>query len=498
MSRLASAEEFKDSEPLPLRAPAKSPKKFPVDALGSILSGAAKGVADKVQCPLAIAAQSVLSAAALAAQSQADVVHPATGDRRPLSLALVTIAASGERKSAADKIALEPIRLREAELYDKNEAERHTYENAKATYERQRRSILRQSKDDVPPEEIRRQLEELGKPPRPPLVPLLTAPDPTIEGLHKLMAVGEPSLGVFSDEGGSFVGGYGMADEFRLRTGAGLSDLWDGKPVKRVRGGDGVTLLRGRRVTLHLMLQPGIADQLLADEVLQQQGLTSRLLVSSPPSLVGSRFQRPIKKTTEPALKQYLNRMLKLLRLPQPRRSPESQELDPPALKLEKRAAKIWREFADECEARMAPDGSLSRVQSFANKLPEHVLRIAGVLQLVENHRAKVIPVNTLKRAIRIGRYYASEAVRLADESSVSQEVRLAERLLIFLRKDPNRTLISLAYVYQKGPHPLRTAEMARRTMRVLERYNWVRPVRGGAKVDGKRHREVWQLAKIE
>src|SRR3546814_15418688 len=79
---------------------------------------AVHAIGDKVQCPEAIAAQSVLAAAALAVQSHVDVVHPATGDTRPVSLFLVTVAASGERKSAADRIATDPIRLREAELHE--------------------------------------------------------------------------------------------------------------------------------------------------------------------------------------------------------------------------------------------------------------------------------------------------------------------------------------------------------------------------------------------
>jgi hypothetical protein len=44
----------------------------------------------------------VLAVASLATQSHADVEHPATQKPIPLSLFLITIAESGERKSAAD------------------------------------------------------------------------------------------------------------------------------------------------------------------------------------------------------------------------------------------------------------------------------------------------------------------------------------------------------------------------------------------------------------
>src|SRR3546814_13372833 len=79
-------------------------------------------------------------------QSHVDVVHPATGDTRPVSLFLVTVAASGERKSAADRIATDPIRLREAELHEQYDRDCITYRDAQEVYQRARDAILRKYK----------------------------------------------------------------------------------------------------------------------------------------------------------------------------------------------------------------------------------------------------------------------------------------------------------------------------------------------------------------
>ena len=117
-SALSNAESFDGTEPLPLRRALPPAEPFPLSALGPLLEGAARAIMDRVQCPDAIAAQSVLGAASLAAQAHADVIIPATGHARPLSLFLVTVAASGERKSAADREALGPIYDRERELRD--------------------------------------------------------------------------------------------------------------------------------------------------------------------------------------------------------------------------------------------------------------------------------------------------------------------------------------------------------------------------------------------
>ncbi|MET0527707.1 MAG: DUF3987 domain-containing protein, partial [Microvirga sp.] len=42
------------------------------------------------------------------------------------------------------------------------------------------------------------------------------------------------------------------------------------------------TLLPGRRLSLHLMVQPDVANLLLCDRLLADQGLLSRLLVTAP------------------------------------------------------------------------------------------------------------------------------------------------------------------------------------------------------------------------
>src|SRR5215470_17211839 len=105
---------------------------------------------------------------------------------------------------------------------------------------------------------------------------MLTCPDPTYEGLCRLLAEGQPSIGIFAAEAGQFIGGHGLSDDAKLRTAAGLSAAWDGEPIKRVRAGDGVMVLSGRRIALHLLAQPDVAASLLSDRVLTDQGLLSR------------------------------------------------------------------------------------------------------------------------------------------------------------------------------------------------------------------------------
>lgn len=489
--RLGKAEKVERAAPLPLRRETAQAAPFPVKSLGKILGDGAMAIVDKVGCPPEIAAQSVLAVAALATQAHADVIHPVTQQARPLSLFVVTVAASGERKSAADNFALAPVKLREAELYEKHERDERAYRDARTIYDRSREVIL---KSKLTPQDKLQKLTELGPMPAAPLIPLLTAPDPTLEGLHKLLVIGEPSMGLFNDEGGTFVGGYGMSDESRLRTGAGLSKMWDGDPVKRVRGGDGVTVLRGRRLSLHIMVQPGIAETLLADPTLQQQGLPSRFLVSAPPSLAGTRMQKPEKRTTEPALKKYNDRLLKLLRKPQRRASVNNPELRPQPIALSKAAREKWIKLADECERRLGVGQHLEAIRPFANKMPEQTLRIAAVLTLVDDPNATEIGVNVFERATQIAWYYAGEALRLFEQGTSSVELQHAERLLGWLHEGWQRSVVGISHVYQRGPNAIRNAAKAREIMSVLEHHYWVSKIDGGTIIDGKRHREAWDI----
>ena len=45
-----------------------------------------------------------------------------------------------------------------------------------------------------------------------------------------------------------------MSPDHRLKTAATRSSVWDGQPIKRVRAGDGVTILAGRRLAMHVMV----------------------------------------------------------------------------------------------------------------------------------------------------------------------------------------------------------------------------------------------------
>ena len=488
-SELAQAEPIDAPEPLPLRRALPAAEPFPLSALGPVLEGAARAIMDQVQCPDAIAAQSVLGAASLAVQAHADVVIPATGHSRPLSLFLVTVAASGERKSAADGEALAPVYEREEVLRDRYAREKPGYDNGKAAWEDARKKALGKAKGDYAA--ARAALDAIGFAPVAPLAPMLLAREPTLSGLHKLYGEAGPSLGLFNDEAGGFLGGHGMNDDNRLQMGSGLSELWDGKAINRVRVGDGASILPGRRLAAHLMVQPGVADRLLSNVELSQQGLLSRMLVAAPPSLAGTRMQRAADPGSKVALAAYRARLGELLAA---KVQMHDGGLQPLRLTLDYQAALIWSGFADEIERLLGPGGALEPVRGFANKLPEHAARLAGILELVADSCAELIGPRSMEQGIALARFYVGEALRLFHAGSIPAAVVQAEQLLTWLHQVWEQPLVAISHVYQRGPNAIRTKEKARAAIEVLEEHGWLVRLKGGASIDGKRHRDVWRV----
>jgi len=270
----ADTNKTSPAKPLPLRRQIAPAQPFPIDSLGDLLSPVARALSEVVQAPAAMCGQSLLAAAALAVQPFADVF--VDGRQYPLSLYCLSVGDSGERKTAVDDIALAPHRTWEKHKFK-------TFRTRKSEYEAEKRQWEQDKKDGDP-----------GPEPSPPLNPTLIAEEPTYEGLIKLIENGQPSIGIFSDEGGRLLGGHAMRPDDQLKTAAGLSGLWQGNAISRVRAGDGAIKLFGRRLCMHLMVQGSVANGFLGNATLKGQGLPTRFLLVWPPSTVGTRIYRAV------------------------------------------------------------------------------------------------------------------------------------------------------------------------------------------------------------
>ncbi|MBY8933891.1 YfjI family protein [Pseudomonas fluorescens] len=405
---------------------------YPVQALGGILGPAVERMAEVIGVPQALAAQSVLAASALATQGHAGL--QLDGRNYPLSLYLITVAASGDRKTAADRFALLPARQWEREQWQRYREQLARYRAA----QRQEQRI--KPGDSEPANGMSLEAE--------PSAPRLITTDPTIEALIKGLCNDMPSMGLFCDEGGQFLGSSTMSRDNRLKAVTTLSSLWDGSPIDRARSMVGESLRAyDRRLSLHLMLQPYLAMQLLSDPLLQGQGILGRCLMTWPTSLAGQRSYQSVDLSKDAALKRYHHRLSALFYQPWSLSPDGALQLSP--LTLSPLARRRWIDLHDAIEAQLGEFGELASVRPSGSKAADNLLRVAGILAVVEE--SSVVEVDHIQRASALVGYYLTEIQRLTEQEPVCRVKEEADRLLRWLQaKDWKR--FNIRELNRNGP----------------------------------------------
>ena len=500
-TRLAPGEYRHGEPPLLLSREIAPPEPFPVEALGPDLGPAAIAMANLVQTPLALAGQSVLLAADLMVVAHADVRLP-HGKTVPVILYGAAIGESGDRKSSVDQKANKPIRDhvdRETIVY---EVLYQSYQDEKEIYDQLRKIQIKKIRDPSARRAAALDLERLGAPPKPPMKPERTSSEPTMEGLFKYFPDSYPCHGIFSAEGGEFIGGHAMMPDAKTRTAAALNKLFDGDIPDRPRASQDWVKLKGKRLVLHLLVQSGPMETLLGDSDLINQGLLSRILIGAPLSIAGTRFYQDPSREDEAAYAVYLKRMAKLLEVQPQFRPGTNNELQPGIIEMSYEAKTLWVEFYNENERGIKEiDNAL--VKSVAQKSPEMAARIAAVIALVrglepcpeEGNRPFTIPTisaTEMRGGITLAKYYRGEIARLA-ETGASKSIKNALLLLNWFQKHGGRS-ISMAEINQVGPKRIRSVTEIRSIIKILMSYGWVRKSPGPVNYEGKERGEGYYL----
>jgi putative DNA primase/helicase len=436
-SRLAAlagaAHDWPALDPLP-EGVAEQAAPFPFDGLGPLLGPAARGIAAHVQAPDALAAGSVLATASLAAQPHAEVrlVH---GQCSPLSVFVLTSAESGDRKSATDAVAGAPV-------------------------EEVRREQARQFAEELQAFNAERSgTGEKDREAKRPVGKSLTVGKATVEGLHALLK-NQSHIGLFTAEGAEMLGGHSLREDRRSAGLAWFLKAWGGETLDTLTRGDGLSVLLGRRVCLHTMVQPILMRQLLSDPLAKGQGFLARCLIAEPRSLAGSRlFKRGSAGISadiqrfHAAIRTLLNRKLPL------HPAGDGLELMPRALPLNEAAASLWIEFYNEVEGQQADGQQLSLARAFASKAAEQAARIAAICTLVEDPDADSVGEESMAGAIMVAGYYMGEHLRLTGSSLQDQRQGQLRALLAWLTQQGST--VSWERVLQYCPAALRHLKAA-------------------------------------
>ena len=483
--------------PQPLMRPLPPPEPFPLEALGPDLASAAQAICDVVQSPIEMCAGAVLASTSFAVSAHVSIKLP-TGQTRPTSCWFWCVAESGERKTATDDQAFAPQKQHEKQLRERHKVELEDYDVRKKLWEAQKKAIDKQYKDPgaAGSEAHRQELETLGPEPEEPLIALLMASDFTFEGLVQCLNFGQPLYGIIGAEGGQFIGGHGMTEEAKLRTITGLSCAWDGEPIKRVRAKETV-ILYGRRVGMHLMVQPEVAATAFGDELLTKQGFMSRILACTPDSLIGKRMHKTPPPEAGEVLRQYKARMLDIMQAPYPLVPDTQNELAPREVPFSAEATTLFWQFADEVEQQMAPGGDYDSVRPFAAKLPEHAARLGATIAASRDRNFTELSSEDFLRGMQIAVYYASEAKRISGAGAASsellpaQKLPPAQKLLDWLQHEWTKDTVSARDIYTFGPRSIRDRQSATDLAGILVKHGWLIPIK-----TRQHNMEKWQIVR--
>jgi len=173
-----------------------------------------------------------------------------------------------------------------------------------------------------------------------------------------------------------------------------------------------------------------------------------------------------------------------------------TNELVPRALPVAPEGKIIWIRFHDWVQEHLKEGGVFRPISGIAAKAAEHALRLAGTLALVDNIDATFISLDHSKAGITLGQFYLAEALRLFHSAKTNPDILLTEKVLTWLktRTGSRPQLVSLPCVYRTGPNAVRDKATAARCMAFLADHGWVRLVEGGAEIDGKKRRQVWEV----
>lgn len=410
---------------------------FPLHLLPPVLGDYSELVAEYVQCDPSIPA--VLGLGAVAALAQKTVTVRGWTWQESVSLFLIAVAPSGERKSPAYKAMCGPLRALEADLESAGRTERLLHNERRIQLEGQIKTLRQarakpKGKEEAPRQEdvteLVAELEAMGPEKLP---PRLIADNVTPEALTSLMARNGGRMTVLSPEGaflsilkGAYTGNGEPADMSAMLQAYNVSES-----ITVDRKGRESERIEYPSLSMVLIGQPLVFEELCRLKGARERGLIGRFIVVQVPPRAGTRFRSVTggaqAEPPDTGEGQRYEDLLWSLAIREPMDAP-------PVLRLTEEADRLYGWWHDRLEAERNPDGGKwALIPEFANKAHGLALRFAGLFHLCEHPRAgdgDLIDSDTLAAACDLVDW-ALEAHRAAVVSlSASQEVKLAHRLL--------------------------------------------------------------------
>jgi hypothetical protein len=395
----------------------------------------ALAVAEHTQTPIDMSAVASLGVSSTCLQGKY-LVQGKIGHTEPLNNYYVEVAKPGERKSAVCAIFEEPIKA-----YEKRKNEAFALEiahsaNIRQVLEKEMEALKNAvAKGKKTYADMEAKQEELNnhkdiKPIR------LICSDVTPEALTSLLADNDGRMAMFSAEGGIFdilKGLYSQTTNIDTFLKAHCGDS-----IRVDRKGREAEFIEKPCLTTLLFIQPKVLCELVSNDTFRGRGLVARFLYSFPQSTVGSRKYKtqPISCEMEQKYHKLCDDMLDI------------QHKEPKLLTLSEKAEALSEQFYNELEPRLGKDGDLEHMADWAGKLHGAVLRIAGLLHVVDGisvngkefadipfDSAFAVTEESMEAAVEIGNYFLAHVIVCYEGIGAEKKKKKAKYILSQIEK---------------------------------------------------------------
>ncbi|NEV83428.1 MULTISPECIES: YfjI family protein [Enterobacter] len=380
---------------------------FPVQVLPLIIRNAVYEVTQNTQAPSALVAASALGAISLACQNGIDVCR-FNHLRSPVSLFLLTLADSGERKSSVDKVLMKPLYDLEEQTFIQYMRDYAVWENNMQVFNAQKKALTSKMKSEIrcnkDASATEAQLKAfLETRPAEPVRFKLMFNDATPAAIKDFLCGQWRAIGMMSDEGGTIFSSHTI-NELPF-----VNKMWDGSILSVERKCNPERLIKDARVTLSVMLQPVIfkAYQDRKGDMAKGVGFFARCLICQPDSTQGYRqISSPV--TSSEYLPIFHKRLMEIITENLVRHDENERE----CLVFCSEAEQRMIEFYNKVESEMGMLGCLSDFKDYASKVAENMARMAALLHYFEG-RGGDISLIAVEAAIQIISWYVDEYLRL-------------------------------------------------------------------------------------
>lgn len=426
---------------VPLDTPALP--QFDLKDIPSWAGDFAGALAAHTETPPELAASMVLVTCAAAA-ARCLRVEVSQGYTEQCNLWFVTALPSGNRKSAVQTAATEPLldwETEQDEMLTETIVKLSGERKAGEARIKELHNKAAKSKDDNDAKRFVRQANELEMNlPTVPVRPKLWTSDATPERLGTLLAEQGECMAWLSSEGGLF-------DALQGRYSGGIPNL---DLILKAHSGDAERVDRGHRppvclkhpcLTIGLSPQPDVLRGLASKPGFRGRGLLGRFLYLLPTSPLGYRTLIP-----QPIPSQVRERYIAGIRAMLEWVPAEKMKDDNRwhTLQLSDAAIAEYTEFARRIEVEMQPERSLAHITDWAGKASGAAIRLAGVLHAITHAHDEpwqvLISRETMQAALSIMTVIMCHSLAAFDNMGMDTSISTARVVLEWIKRQRQAT----------------------------------------------------------